>query len=375
MFDAEDFYDLRKQLIEQESEDGSPPPQSLYDSLEDILDFLSEAYANQDPNGELLRADDAPGYLKVECDHWRIYVPWTLAHVFPGSDIVYKLINVGAEISVNPKNYICVSGSTATLGGGTTVGDLDFCQYVDAAPASFIPEAANFQRLKRNKILISAMYGDIRIAAPWSNDRWKEIEKAASGHKSVADANRFMADFIGNIDDFGVLPISNVILSSDFANRLGSTATESYVFQENIAVDTREAGSTPPWSLIDPKQLVNYINFLTDEVNNYRDKNPVKAVKRALSLSFAVRLHDYAFEALQILRSPEAASYVSQRKNDEILESSTRYGNDVSSWINEAVNGKLYNLSEKSMNTDDLENRCCEFIDDFLDEIRRLEQL
>ena len=124
--------------------------------------------------------------------------------------------------------------------------------------------------------------------------------------------------------------------------------------------------------------------MLKDHIRYLRDTNPIKAVKRALSLARTIRLHDWADKAIDILRSPEAAAYVVEKRSSDLRERLRHLdeparalingdGNDIltdsDAQCGEGVARQNENLDHESSIT----RACQQLIDELLAEVAQLE--
>jgi hypothetical protein len=322
MFEPVDFLLLAR--------NDEPVPDEVLASLEAAWNELSMAYERLDPERTLVQSNK-PGYLTTNCEEWQVFVPWCLVTSFPGPSILHDLLRVGASVAVEPVTNICVSGSTAGLGRDVEIGDIDFCQYTEFPPAQIVARAVRFTESNGQEILIRARYGNrnqTTAEAPWS-DSWPRLTDVMSKVSDIPSSERFMLDFLGKITRFGVLPISTVVLAADFDNREIGAAGRSFVYQEAAAVPT--ATASPPWGLVDPGQISEFITFLRDQVSSYSESDLIKAVKRGLMLANTIRLHELGDEGLDILLSPACKRYVREKRRKELEEITARY--DKREWL------------------------------------------
>jgi hypothetical protein len=324
-FEPLDF--VRLMHRRRERKEGGQFPPEFFDHLRGSWEELSFAYARLDPHKQLLPAVDFPGYLMTRCGNWTVFVPWPLVRYFPGNQVLSELIDLGVSITVSPTQHFCISGSAAWLGGQIAISDVDFCQYTDLTPSTIISKAIDFIKPTPSRILTRASYGNqdpIAATPPWE-ENWRRLERAMTAVNSIDGAERLMMDFVSNPVQLGPIPTSIVILSSDFNDRTRGAAPKSFVYQEAISVHD-DLPSCPPWTLVDPEQLAGYLEFLLEEVKEYIDRGPLKALKRALSLALTIRLHDFATQAAEILHSTDAGIYSSANRVVELERQLARFG-------------------------------------------------
>ena len=248
MFDPVDFLWLVKRQEELSRTGAGTLPAEVIDELQVTLEELSFAYAGGDPEGQLSAASDQPGYLMTECGNWQVFVHWPLATSFPGRDVLAELLKVGMHVAVPPAEAVCLSGSSAALGHNVAIGDVDFCQYVTLVPAEIVDVAVSFTAPGVSRVLIKAQYGNKAtvIATAPKYETWGEMKACMHSVVTIDCAERFMVEFLGRSDRFGILPVSNVILASDFLDRNRGAASQSFVFQEAVAVPRRRRVLTRP---------------------------------------------------------------------------------------------------------------------------------
>jgi len=309
VFEAADFLWLAA------SPDAATP--EVIAALRLSLAELSFAYAGLDPDGTLRPADGFPGYLTAAQGDWRVFVPWPLATSFPGPAALAALLAVGTRVAVAPVSSLCISGTSCWLGRDIVVGDLDFCQYLLLAPAGIVTAAAAFVAPRPGQVLLRARYGAHPPAAPPWPDTWPALRAVMEPRTSIDGAERFMIDFLGQHAHFGLLPVSNVVLASDLVDRNRGAAARSFVFQEAVAVPATHEQVRPP-CLVDATQIAQYLAFLRHDVAAYAETKPIKAVKRAISLSATIRLPEIAEAGIDILTAPATARYVARKRAAEV---------------------------------------------------------
>ena len=294
-------------------------PPDIETDISAALSELAEFYNECDPSGFLKGTSDNPGYLQGTCDRWNVFVPWPLARYFPNQTVLREILELGERASLASVESVCVSGSVTSLGGGLPIGDMDFCQYVPMTPKEYVGDAERFIFPDEHRVLVTVRYGPddpLAVYAPWA-DSWPTVRDRLDACASLNEAGRFMVEFIGQCPCFGVLPVSTVILSSDFSSRSLGAARFSFAYQEAITTRSQHGQTGAIWSLADPNQIGEYLCFLEDQIIDYADKKPIKALKRTFSLARIMGLENVADMALDILVRPELANYVtSDRQRD-----------------------------------------------------------
>lgn len=368
MFEPSDFLLLCKLGSE------TSTAQMFLDELRVAWEELSFAYQRLDPNQCLLPASTVPGYLTTTCGKWHVFVPWPLVTSFPGPEIISTLLDAGSTVAIQPMVNLCISGSSAALGQDIVIADLDFCQYVELPPRELVHGARVFTSATDARILTKASYGnqsDIVAIPPWEQS-WLQLEATMTNIVAVDDAQRFMLDFIGYSARFGLMPISNVILPTSRTDRTLGAADQSFVFQEAVATPMEQ--QAPPWGLVDPIQLCKYLRYLRAKMISLLDDSPVKALKRALSLSYTIRLHSFAPRALDILRSTECRVYLEARKATELRTRSNKCCDQEREFIMKYAPGCDAAKEVPIPEFEKLTKKCRDLVNGLLAEIKALEE-
>jgi hypothetical protein len=183
LFGPEDFiwFLVRCRKIEKDGGDIEPIPSEFFRYLTIAWEELSFAYRALDPEHSLEPAAGNPGYLFTRCEEWIVFVPWSLVATFPGPQVLASLLKTGKGASIRPANNLCISGSSAWLGGNIIVGDIDYCQYVESLPASIAESVENFTHPTKDLILLKASYGDREVEPPWP-EKWPPLANLMGTH-------------------------------------------------------------------------------------------------------------------------------------------------------------------------------------------------
>lgn len=297
---------------------------------EDALRAIVEAKALQaertDPDCALTASAAFAGYLTLSTAGKHIFVPFNIASVFPGTDILNNIVPISGKVSLNSRNPICLSGSATFLGHSVPVADLDFCEYnVEPTPVS------------------SKLYDKIGIAGDlyfvqFKCDQgnfvfpWTELSTVIQrGH--IDRAAKLKADYISVDGFFGAISATCLTLKND----LGVMKTSSHVYQEAVICDR-----DPPRTLFSQDELSSYLQFLSDEVARYSKQAnshgsaqyALKALKRALSFLLMIGAdHDPALReeldaVVKFLSAPEVAGIVAKVRIDELNEAQSQLAPD-----------------------------------------------
>jgi hypothetical protein len=253
-----------------------------------------------------------PGYLVRDT----VLVPFYLLQDLPGTAELAEIAALGLSLRLTDHGVICLSGSTALLGTLMFVGDIDYCEY--APPGSY----------STTGIVASASAHAIRVACPLCervkviNPKWSQSCAAWDSTTPVElarlidedGAYQLKLDFITNTQAVGTVEATNMAL-------LLATGKEDEVVRASFAAqEVPILGSVLPRPLCEPLQLGRYINFLIEQVQHYADANPVKALKRALSLARILMLPQWDDDLIEYLHDPRAGLTAAINARSQLLQ-------------------------------------------------------
>lgn len=264
----------------------------LEQKLGDIWGSLCELYEEKYP---LWHADQShKGYLCRTVNEKEVKVPYHLVDDFPLGDTLNELCQLAIKVKTADNGVVCISGSTTFLRSLEYVADIDYCEYVpvdkstswhvafvntlEAATSRFSNDLAWL----RGKVEVFDDNGVITTLKLGEN----ALQITANIGRGKLD---FVAQFMGEI-----VKATNVILPVDKDQADDSNLGLSFPLQEAPITD----GSWVPQKLLEPISLGAYATWLSKEVKDYQDSEPIKAAKRALSLA---RLTGFPEEADQVI--------------------------------------------------------------------------
>jgi hypothetical protein len=208
-----------------------------------------------------------------------------------------------------------LSGSAALLGSLKFVGDIDYCEY--ALPGTYT--AAD--------VVASVGAHATRVASPlcerikvrdtkwWrSADMWNAVAAAELTREIEAGASELKLDFVTKTNAVGAVEATNLALL------LRAGAEDTGVRASFAAQEVPMPGAMLPRPLCDALQLGRYINFLVQQVAHYAQVSPVKATKRALSLSRILMMSGWDDRLVDRLQDPSAALNAAIEARSELLE-------------------------------------------------------
>ena len=231
---------------------------------------------------------DHPGYL-IKTD-WPMVlrVPYHVLPVFPESTDLRALWDISRQIRSSSDSVICISGSNAIRKLFDIVNDIDYCEYLS------LPNADALRRLSSN----ISIDGDLRClrvslgkeqwAHPWARGKPGVDYFEENARPDDKDRSSCKYDYVGRVERFGVIEITNVILLLD-AEGNSASLKRTFAAQEAplVAVDWI------PNKLADPWELGRYVDWLIAAVSEEKSKgNFAKCLKRSASLSRVMFLPD-----------------------------------------------------------------------------------
>jgi hypothetical protein len=266
---------------------------------------------------------DYVGYVKRYFEGYFIYVPFHLAHFLPEDRTLKRVIQVAKRAAIEDENPICISGSMTLFRGINSVADLDLCEYyVSDDPSRSATSVSRKLTEQRTKLYIATLrYLEREYAHPGIIPE-HEL-RAIFDQKFAAMAKpSIKINSVNFVQDFGLMPVSNLILLVAPDAPEAGAAQRSFAFQE--AVLTRL--SAPPRSLINAENLGRYLNFLVYEAKKYAIESPGKSLKRILCFCLITHYMSPVPDILEVLASPHAqllAEVDRQETVDKLLEAAS----------------------------------------------------
>jgi hypothetical protein len=252
-----------------------------------------------------------PGYVIRD----KVLVPFYLLQDLPGATELEEFAALGLSLRVTKNGLICLSGSMVLLGALKFVGDVDYCEY--ALPGTYstldIVASASAHAARTACPLCERVKV---VNPPWSQSctAW-DLTTAKDLERLIAEgAYQMKLDFITSTQAVGAVEATNMVLL------LAAGKEDEIVRKSFAAQEAPIAGSVLPRLLCEPLQLGRYINFLIEQVEYYREANPVKALKRALSLARVLMLPKWDDELIKYLHHPQAALTAAIEARSQLLE-------------------------------------------------------
>lgn len=241
-----------------------------------------------------------PGY--VACGP--VLVPVHLVEDLPGAAELTEIAEIGLAVRVSVEATICLSGSVVLLRSLEYVGDLDFCEYAayrDTLESSDVVAAVAAHA--RRPTLPICRQVKVMPRQAFSCDRGWDDELCEQLRRLIVGGERHLKlDFVARAASIGVVEATNIVLLLDDSR--AATLAKSFAGQE---VPIGAADAVLPRPIGDPIQLGRYINFLHQQVEAYLREDPLKALKRGLSLSRVMFLDDHGETIIELLRDEQGA--------------------------------------------------------------------
>jgi hypothetical protein len=255
-----------------------------------LMGLLADKLAARPPAGRWTADAANAGYLLRVADGIDVRVPFHLFDDVAPDDVFDELLRLGSDIRMKG-GALCLSGSSAICGALRSIGDCDFCEYLDDDRPDALKNAADSAAATTSPHIMA-----LAVSGKTAASRWRRVRPWESPllDDVVARATTsMMAHYAGQTDFTGTLEVTKVILPKRSWDR-------SFSAQELPVTAT---GGWVPRTLGEPRDIEEYVNFLRAEVEHYMQHNLAKAVKRAFSLARILFFHDLADELLRIIRT------------------------------------------------------------------------
>jgi hypothetical protein len=255
-----------------------------------LIGLLANKLAARPPAGRWTADAANAGYLLRVADGIDVRVPFHLFDDIAPDDVFDELLRLGSEIRMK-SGALCLSGSSAIYGALRSIGDCDFCEYLDDDTPDALKNAADSAAATGSPHIVALAVsgktpaGKWRKVRPWESPLLDEVAARAT--------TSMMAQYAGQTDFAGTLEVTKVILPKQSWDR-------SFSAQE---LPVTASGGWVPRTLGEPRDINNYVNFLRGEVEHYKQDNLPKAVKRAFSLARILFFHDVADELRRTIRT------------------------------------------------------------------------
>lgn len=257
------------------------------DLIKDLFLLLANIFAsglNKQVGSDIFSSDDEnPGYIILKFKDDILRIPFQMASFAPDKQVLESLCNLGRRIQ-------CAKGSTPALSGSAlmhkaflAVGDLDFCEYIPIRDEYLSNEKLDdLIALNNDLYFINVRFGQKEFKRPWKQALKHDTVFSLIKTKSMKGFCHFVAEPSG----FQAVEVTNCFLRIDPDRPDEGAGTKSFSMQE------APIGDWVPRALTAPIELANYVSFLVESIKNQRQGNPVKAMKRAFSLSRVMMIDD-----------------------------------------------------------------------------------
>ena len=279
-------------------------PAATKTEIEKLVTLRAKYARRYSENSLRLATTSAPGYVVLEAAGHQLHVPFHLVDAVPLEEMLGPLLKLAEHVRLSEASQICISGSAAFLGRLDDAADVDFCEYVTVHP-----KVVQEQFKWRCAAVEPALFVKGRV------DSTKITRKEAAAYfKGLEElkAQVVKLDYVSLVEPF-LVPLSNISIFVNLARPDVSIADRSWPFQE-IAI----GGDTPLFQITRPELLGDYMHWLIQKIDEYLPVNPVKSLKRALSLSRVLGMgHDRIYSLLNLT---ELAVSQKRKSVEEALE-------------------------------------------------------
>ena len=279
-----------------------------------LIGLLADKLAVRPPAGRWTADAANAGYLLRVTDGIDVRVPFHLFDDVAPDDVFDELLRLGSDIRMTGGG-LCLSGSTAIYGALRSIGDCDFCEYLDDDTPDALKNAADFAAATESRHVVA-----LAVSGKTAAGKWRKVRPWASpllDDVAARETTSMMAHYAGQTNFAGTLEVTKVTLPKRSWNR-------SFSAQE---LPITASGAWVPRTLGEPRDIEAYVTFLRGEVGHYMQDNLAKAVKRAFSLARILFFHDVADEVLRIIRSTTVLFRAAAAARTEYAEKlTTDYG-------------------------------------------------
>jgi hypothetical protein len=279
-----------------------------------LIGLLADKLAARPPTGRWTADAANAGYLLRVTDGIDVRVPFHLFDDVAPDNVFDELLRLGSDIRMK-SGALCLSGSSAIYGALGSIGDCDFCEYLDDDMPNALKDAAESATATASPHIVALAVsgktaaGKWRKVRPWDSPLLDELTALAT--------TSMMAHYAGQTDLVGTLEVTKLILPKRSWGR-------SFSAQE---LPVTASGGWVPRTLGEPRDIEEYVNFLRGEVEHYMQDNLAKAVKRAFSLTRILFFHDVADEVLRIIGTTTILLHAAAAARAEYaLKLTTDYG-------------------------------------------------
>ncbi|WP_198369495.1 hypothetical protein [Roseomonas rosulenta] len=236
-----------------------------------ICETLFPGWDADPENAGYLIRQEPPAFFRV---------PAHLVAVFPNSAFLQQIWMLANSVRIHGSSIICLSGSNVVRQILEHVDDVDFCEYLPLRGGDLVADAV-FSRLGESGDLICT-------AVKVGELKWPQTASAAELRNSlrstnfrVAELATFKLDYISRLSEKRPFDVTSLAVLCD-ENFDSAGYSQTFSFQEAQV----SASDYVPNKLTNAVEMGRYVSWLVSQVKKYRtDKNLIKSLKRALSLS------------------------------------------------------------------------------------------
>lgn len=257
------------------------------------------------------------GYLRTRIGGMFVFVPFHLVEYFPFLESEEELLGFAESVRISGSGYICVSGSTAVLKRVGSVGDIDFCEYFEKFEADEGRRLGLCIKNEDGLVCVRVKWAEEPVSVrPWDANLILQYEQGVEANADLANA-RWKLDFLGLSEKLGPIAVTNMALPQGKPVSGLAIDDRSWIYQEAIF----SKNEVEEINLADSSLFGKYLVWLRRQIDEYLNENPLKAAKRALSMSLILSLRDE--EALLALGLQDQT--LSKKAKREALKEAKRF--------------------------------------------------
>ncbi|MDB5243463.1 MAG: hypothetical protein JWP57_4088 [Spirosoma sp.] len=237
-----------------------------------------------------------PGYLIRQAPPAFFRVPAHLVAVFPNGDILQRIWELANAVRIHSSSIVCLSGSNVVKQIFEHVDDVDFCEYLPLSGGNAVADAVMSRAGGSDNLICTAVNACGLEWTPTSNNI-EFRDSLVSTDFRIVDRSTLKMDFISRAAEIRPQDVTNlaIICDEDFKS---SGFSKTFSFQEAHV----SASDYVPNKLSNASEMGRYVWWLTTQVKKYKqERNLVKALKRALSLTRVCWMHNFSDEIKDFL--------------------------------------------------------------------------
>lgn len=286
---------IREVVAEARHLDGNEPDPETLDVLTQMEEHLAGVFRLiAEAQAALLvgwSASANPGYLVRSFGGVPVNMPWNLAPDFPWGDTEFppEYLEIAKRLRASESSAICLSGTAAIHSAVGHVGDLDYCEYVDATASASLSAAFSVaialtsRELTSREVRILNYQTSSKHSGNHSDSLVRPWDGAEAFLQKAKEGTQGITKLIGVTKIDGALEVTNMVLVLNLDSSAHPERSSS-PFQE------APVGSWLPRVLADWRAISAYVQRLHREARELVTKEHdepkfAKGLKRAFGLA------------------------------------------------------------------------------------------